>query len=153
MLDIGDKVPAFSGLNSENKEINLSDFQGKKIVIYFYPKDDTPSCTKEACSFRDNFNELTEKGIVVLGISLDDVKSHQKFQKKYDLPFNLISDSDKKIANLFDVYKEKSMYGKTFWGIVRTTFLVDENSNIVYIFKKPKSEIHAKEVLNKFSEL
>ncbi len=153
MLDIGDKVPAFSGLNSENEEINLSDFQGKKIVIYFYPKDDTPSCTKEACSFRDNFNELTEKGIVVLGISLDDVKSHQKFQKKYDLPFNLISDSDKKIANLFDVYKEKSMYGKTFWGIVRTTFLVDENSNIVYIFKKPKSEIHAKEVLNKFSEL
>ena len=153
MLDIGDKAPDFHGFNQNNQEIKLSNFQGKKAVLYFYPKDDTPGCTKQACSFRDNFSELTEKGIEVIGVSTDDIKSHVKFQKKYDLPFNLVADPDKEIVNTYEVYREKNMYGKVSMGTVRTTFLIDENGNIVHIFKKPKSEIHATEVLNKFDSL
>lgn len=153
MLDIGNKAPDFYGFNQNNQEIKLSDFEGKKVVLYFYPKDDTPGCTKQACSFRDNFSQLTEKGIEVIGISTDDVKSHDKFQKKYDLLFNLVADPDKEIVNTYGVYREKNMYGKVSMGTVRTTFLIDENGNIVHIFKKPKSEIHATEVLNKFDSL
>lgn len=153
MLSIGDKVPNFTGFDVENKEISLSNFIGKKVVIYFYPKDDTPGCTKEACSFRDNFTQITEKGIIVIGISTDDVISHQKFKKKYDLPFNLIADPDKKIVNMFEVFKEKNMYGKKILGTVRTTFLINEEGEIIHIFKKPKSEIHATEVLNKFNSM
>lgn len=153
MLDIGDKAPNFHGFNQNNQEITLSNFHGKKVVLYFYPKDDTPGCTKQACSFRDNFSELTEKGIEVIGISTDNIKSHDKFQKKYDLPFNLVADPEKEIVNLYGVYREKNMYGKVSMGTVRTTFLIDENGNIVHIFKKPKTEIHATEVLNKFDSL
>ena len=153
MLDIGDKAPDFHGFNQNNQEIKLSNFQGKKVVLYFYPKDDTPGCTKQACSFRDNFSELTEKGIEVIGVSTDNIKSHDKFQKKYDLPFNLVADPDKEIVNIYGVYREKNLYGKISMGTVRTTFLIDESGNIVHIFKKPKSEIHATEVLNKFDSL
>lgn len=153
MLDIGDKAPYFKGFNQNNQEIKLSDFQGKKLVLYFYPKDDTPRCTKEACSFRDNFSELTEKGIEIIGVSTDNITSHDKFQKKYNLPFNLVADPDKEIVNIYGVYKEKNLYGKLSMGTVRTTFLIDENNVIVHIFKRPKSEIHASEVLNKFDSL
>lgn len=153
MLNIGDKAPDFSSYNQDNNLINLSDFNGKKVVLYFYPKDDTPGCTKEACSFRDNFDELSEKGITVLGVSTDTVDSHKKFANKYSLNFNLLSDNDKKIVELYNVFKEKNMYGKKILGTVRTTFLIDENGNIVHIFKKPKSEIHATEVLEKFQSL
>lgn len=153
MLDIGDKAPYFKGFNQNNQEIKLSDFQGKKLVLYFYPKDDTPGCTKEACSFRDNFSELTEKGIEIIGVSTDNITSHDKFQKKYNLPFNLVADPDKEIVNIYGVYREKNLYGKLSMGTVRTTFLIDENNIIVHIFKRPKSEIHASEVLNKFDSL
>ncbi|MBC7474100.1 MAG: thioredoxin-dependent thiol peroxidase [Candidatus Sericytochromatia bacterium] len=150
MLEIGNKAPDFKGLDQNNKEIKLSDFIGKKVALYFYPKDDTPGCTKQACSFRDNFSSLTEKGISVIGVSPDNIESHNKFIKKYELPFTLISDPEKNISGIYDVYREKNMYGKISMGIVRTTFLIDEKGLIVHIFKKPKTEIHAEEVLNKF---
>jgi peroxiredoxin Q/BCP len=153
MINIGDTAPNFSGYNQNNKSLNLSDFKGKKIALYFYPKDDTPGCTKEACSFRDNFIELSEKNIIVIGVSLDSIDSHKKFETKYNLPFYLISDTEKEIVHLYDVYKEKNMYGKKILGIVRTTFLIDEQGKIIHIFKKPKSEIHATEVLEKFKSL
>lgn len=153
MSEIGDKAPDFSGVDQNDKTIKLSDFSGKKVVLYFYPKDDTPGCTKEACSFRDNFSELTEQGIVVIGVSPDNVKSHQKFAGKYNLPFTLVADPEKEIVNLYGVYREKNMYGKISMGVVRTTFLIDESGKIVHIFKKPKTEIHSQEVLNKFEEL
>ena len=150
MLEIGNKAPDFKGLDQNNKEIKLSDFVGKKVALYFYPKDDTPGCTKQACSFRDNFSSLTEKGISVIGVSPDNIESHNKFIKKYELPFTLISDPEKNISGIYHVYREKNMYGKISMGIVRTTFLIDEKGLIVHIFKKPKTEIHAEEVLNKF---
>lgn len=153
MLNIGDKAPSFTAKNQDNKTINLNDFKGKKVVLYFYPKDDTPGCTKEACSFRDNFEELSKLGIEVIGVSADSIESHKKFQNKYNLNFNLIADIDKEIINLYDVFKEKNMYGKKIMGIVRTTFLIDEKGTIIHIFKKPKSEIHATEVLDKFRAL
>lgn len=153
MLETGDKAPDFSIYNQEDKLISLNDFKGRKVVLYFYPKDDTPGCTKEACSFRDNFHELSEKNIIVLGVSTDSVESHKKFTNKYNLNFNLLSDSEKKIVELYGVYKEKNMYGRKILGTVRTTFLIDEEGKIVHIFKKPKSEIHATEVLEKFKTL
>ncbi|MFN8576004.1 MAG: thioredoxin-dependent thiol peroxidase [Candidatus Sericytochromatia bacterium] len=153
MLNIGDKAPSFTANNQDNKTIKLEDFNGKKVVLYFYPKDDTPGCTKEACSFRDNFDELSKLGIEVIGVSADNSESHKKFQNKYSLQFNLISDTEKKVINSYDVFKEKNMYGKKIMGIVRTTFLIDEKGTIVHIFKKPKSEIHATEVLDKFKTL
>ncbi len=150
MLEIGNKAPDFKGLDQNNEEIKLSDFIGKKVALYFYPKDDTPGCTKQACSFRDNFSSLNEKGISVIGVSPDNIASHEKFIKKYALPFTLLADPEKNIASIYDVYREKNMYGKISMGIVRTTFLIDEKGLIVHIFKKPKTEIHAEEVLNKF---
>lgn len=150
MLEIGDKAIDFKAKDQNGKEVNLSDFKGKKVVLYFYPKDNTPGCTKEACSFRDNFQELTDKGIVVLGVSPDSSESHKKFEQKYELPFTLIADPEKEVANLYNVYREKNMYGKITMGIVRTTFLINEEGNIVHIFKKPKTDIHATEVLAKF---
>src|SRR5690349_8962260 len=125
MPDIGDKAPDFTGRDQNDKEIKLSDFKGKKIALYFYPKDDTPGCTKEACSFRDNFSELNQAGITVLGVSPDKYTAHQKFIGKYNLPFTLIADPDKNVVALYDVFKEKNMYGKKIMGVVRTTFLID----------------------------
>lgn len=153
MLNIGDVAPDFSAFDQDDEKVNLNDFKGKKVVLYFYPKDDTPGCTKEACSFRDNFSELTEKGIVILGVSTDNTKSHKKFQNKYNLPFTLLADPEKELVALYDVFKEKNMYGKKILGTVRTTFLIDEEGKIIHIFKKPKSEIHATEVLEKFKSL
>lgn len=153
MLNIGDKAPDFTAKDQNDKPVKLSDFQGKKVVLYFYPRDNTPGCTKEACSFRDNFADLKKAGMVVLGVSPDSAASHQKFIGKYNLPFTLLTDPDKEVLNLYQAYGEKNMYGKITLGVIRTTFMIDEKGNIVHIFKKPKTEIHAEEVLNKFKEI
>lgn len=153
MLKEGDIAPDFKAVNQNGKEIRLSDFRGQKIVLYFYPKDETPGCIKEACSFRDSFQAYEEKGIKILGISTDDELSHQKFISKYNLPFDLIADKDKSIVNAYGVYGEKTLYGRKYFGTNRTTFLIDENGRIVKIFRKVKPEGHAEEVLKEFDRL
>ena len=150
MLEAGDKAPDFTAKNQDGTKIKLSDFKGKKIVLYFYPKDDTPGCTKQACSLRDDFPKLKKNNIEVLGVSIDDEKSHQKFIEKYDLPFTLIADTDKKVVNKYGVYGEKNMYGRKYMGTKRTTFLIDEDGKIKKIFKRVKVAEHADEVLEAF---
>lgn len=152
MLKAGDKAPDFSAKDQDGNKIKLSDFKGKKIVLYFYPKDDTPGCTKQACSLRDGYPKLKKNNIEVLGASIDDEKSHQKFIEKYDLPFTLIADTDKKVVNKYDVYGEKNMYGRKYMGTKRTTFLIDEEGKIVKIFKRVKVAEHADEVLEAFKD-
>ena len=147
MLEEGKNAPAFSLLNQDGNKISLKDFFGKKIVLYFYPKDDTSGCTKEACSFRDSFPKFKKSDAVILGVSPDSVKSHKKFAEKYDLNFDLLADEDKKVVQLYDVWKEKSMYGKKYMGVERTTFIIDENGKIKKIFSKVKVDGHEKEVL------
>ncbi|HMS39889.1 MAG TPA: thioredoxin-dependent thiol peroxidase [Pyrinomonadaceae bacterium] len=151
MLKEGDKAPDFTTKNQNGDEIKLSDFKGNRVVLYFYPKDDTPGCTKEACSLRDSFDVFEEKGIKILGVSNDDEKKHQKFISKYALPFDLLADTDKSLVNLYGVYGEKSMYGKKYMGINRKTFLIDENGKIAKIFDKVKVAEHAAEVLQIFN--
>jgi peroxiredoxin Q/BCP len=146
-LKINDKAPSFTLLSTEGKEISLDDFKGKKVVLYFYPKDDTPGCTKEACSFRDNLARVKKKGAVVFGISADAVKSHQKFTEKYDLNFPLLSDETKEILNAYGVWKKKSFMGKSYMGIERTTFIIDEQGMVVFIFPKVKVDGHVDEIL------
>ncbi|GAC1416929.1 MAG: thioredoxin-dependent thiol peroxidase [Flavisolibacter sp.] len=145
-LQAEEKAPPFSGLNQEGKSLSLSDFLGEKIVLYFYPEDDTPTCTIQACNLRDNYSLLKKKGFEVLGISPDPVTSHEKFRKKYKLPFPLISDPEHKIINLYGVWGEKNMYGRKYMGIHRTTFLIDAQGIIVKIFLKPKNKAHAQEI-------
>jgi len=147
-LKLGDKAPEFSLLGDDGKEHSLKDFKGKKVVLFFYPKDDTSGCTKEACSFRDNSSLIKKKGAVVLGISGDSVESHKKFVSKYDLNFVLLSNEDKSVLDAYGVWKEKSMYGRTFMGIERTTFIIDEHGKIAHIFPKVKVDGHTEEVLN-----
>lgn len=153
MLNIGDKAPDFLAKDQNGKDFKLSANFGKKIVLYFYPKDDTPGCTKEACSFRDNFEQLEKTGILVVGVSPDDNESHKSFIANYKLPFTLLSDTNKDVLTLYDAYGEKNMYGKISLGVLRKTFLINEEGTIVHIFKKPKTDIHAKEVLEKFKKL
>jgi peroxiredoxin Q/BCP len=152
MLKEGDKAPAFKSVNQDGKAVKLSDFKGQRLALYFYPKDDTPGCTKEACSFRDADAVYREKGITVLGVSIDDEKKHQKFISKYQLPFDLLADTDKSIVEAYGVWGEKSMYGKKYMGIFRKTFLIDENGKIVKIFEKVDVAKHADEVLAAFGE-
>lgn len=147
MLEEGKKAPIFSLLNQDGKKISLKDFTGKKIVLYFYPKDDTSGCTKEACSFRDALPKFKKSDAVILGVSPDSVQSHKKFAEKYDLTFDLLADEDKKVVQLYDVWKEKSMYGKKYMGVERTTFIIDEKGKIKKIFPKVKVDGHEKEVL------
>ena len=130
MLDIGSKAPDFKAETDSGETISLKDLRGKKVVLYFYPKDDTTGCTKEACDFRDNFARLKRAGAVVLGVSPDPVKKHVKFKEKYDLPFTLVSDPDKTICVLYDVWKEKSMYGRKYMGVERSTFVIDRKSHV-----------------------
>jgi peroxiredoxin Q/BCP len=152
MLKEGDKAPDFTAKNQDGETVKLKDLQGKRVVLYFYPKDDTPGCTKEACSFRDADDIFAEKGIKVLGVSIDDEKSHQKFISKYQLPFDLLADTDKEIVEKYGVWGEKSMYGRKYMGTHRKTFLIDEQGKIVKIFDKVKVAEHADEVLKAFGE-
>ncbi len=146
-LEIGNKSPAFKGKDQHGKEIKLADFAGKKLVLYFYPKDDTPGCTKEACSLRDNYDLLLKQGFAVVGISADDEKSHLKFIQKYSLPFPLIADTDKAIHEQFGTWVEKSMYGRKYMGTARTTFVIDEKGMIEDIISKVKTDTHAEQIL------
>lgn len=135
-LKEGDKAPAFSVKDQDGKPVNLAQFMGKKVVLYFYPKDSTPGCTTEACDFRDNYQGLQAKGIEVLGVSIDDEKSHQKFIAKHNLPFTLLADTEKEIVEAYGVWGEKNMYGKKYMGTNRTTFVINEEGNIAHIIKK-----------------
>lgn len=147
MLEEGMKAPAFSLFNQDGNKVSLKDISGKKIVLYFYPKDDTSGCTKEACSFRDAFPKFKKSDAIILGVSPDSVKSHKKFAEKYDLNFDLLADEDKKVVQLYNVWKEKSLYGKKYMGVERTTFIIDEKGKIKKIFSKVKVDGHEKEVL------
>ncbi len=146
-LKEGQKAPDFTAKDQDGNTVSLSQFLGKKVVLYFYPKDDTPGCTAEACDFRDNYQGLTSKGIVVLGVSVDDEKSHQKFVTKHSLPFTLLADTDKKIVEAYGVWGEKNMYGKKYMGTNRTTFLIDETGSILHIIKKVDTKNSTAQVL------
>jgi len=145
-LAVGDKAPEFSA-ETDAGAISLRDLRGKKVVLYFYPKDNTSGCTREACDFRDSHAKLVKKGVVVLGVSPDSVKSHVGFKAKHELPFALVSDPDKTIANAYGVFKEKNMYGKKVMGIVRTTFVIDEKGKLAAIYDKVKVDGHVAAVL------
>src|SRR5499427_4425171 len=132
-MKVGDKAPDFTVTDDSGKKVKLSDFKGKKVVLYFYPKDDTPGCTTEACNFRDGLDEIKERGAVVLGVSADSVDSHKKFKKKFELNFPLLSDPEKKMIESYGVWKEKSMYGKKYMGIERTTFVIDPEGKISHV--------------------
>jgi len=152
MLKEGDKAPDFTTKDQDGKRVKLSDHKGERVVLYFYPKDDTPGCTKEACSFRDADTTYRKKGIKVFGVSTDDEKSHQKFISKFQLPFDLLADTDKSIVEKYGVWGEKSMYGKKYMGTMRKTFLIDEKGKIAKIFDKVDVAKHADEVLEAFGE-
>lgn len=146
-IAIGDPAPDFTSIDQHGQPVKLSDYRGKKVVIYFYPKDDTPGCTAQACSLRDNHDALRTAGYEVLGVSIDDQKSHQKFATKYDLPFTLVADTDKAIVDAYGVWQEKSMYGRSYMGTVRTTFVIDENGIITEIIGKVDTKKHAEQIL------
>ena len=147
-LKAGDKAPDFTAKDQNGKEISLADFKGKNVILYFYPKDDTPGCTAEACSFRDNYQSMLSQGFEVIGVSTDDQKSHKKFEKKFNLPFTLIADNDKKIVEEYGVWVEKSMYGKTYMGTARTTFLINSLGTIQNIISKVDNQNATQQVLD-----
>ncbi len=151
-LKEGDKAPDFAVSDQEGNIVRAKDLRGRKVVLYFYPKDDTPGCTKEACSFRDSWAKFKRRGIEVFGVSLDSEKSHQKFINKFSLPFRLLADTDKKLSESFGTYGEKKFMGRTYMGNNRVTFLIDEKGKIKKIFEKVKPEDHAEEVLAAFAE-
>ncbi len=142
----GKKAPSFSAKDQDGATIKLSDFKGKKLALYFYPKDDTSTCTVQACNLRDGFKMLAKKGIEIIGVSPDDEKSHTKFITKHKLPFRIIADTDKKLVEKFGVWGEKQLYGNKYMGVFRTTFLIDEKGIIVKIIAKPKVKEHSKEI-------
>ena len=146
-LVVGAKAPVFSAPDQSGKTVSLADFKGKKVVLYFYPKDDTPGCTTEACSFRDEHSAFLKKGAVVLGVSPDSAKSHTKFIEKFSLPFPLLADEDKTIANAYGVWVEKSMYGKKYMGVERSTFVIGPDGKLLAIYRKVKPAEHTAEVL------
>jgi peroxiredoxin Q/BCP len=147
LLSVGDKAPAFSTTDQDGRPVKLSDYKGRKVVLYFYPKDDTPGCTKEACNFRDAWPKLRRKKVEILGVSVDDEKSHRKFADKYSLPFTLLADTDKKIVNDYGVWGEKSLYGRKYMGTNRVTYLIDENGKIAAVWPKVKVDDHVDEVI------
>lgn len=146
-VTIGKKAPDFKGADQNGNSISLKDFKGKKLVLYFYPKDDTPGCTAQACNLRDNYSELIAQGFAVVGVSVDSVKKHKKFEEKYELPFSLIADEDHSIVEAYGVWGEKKFMGKTYMGTTRTTFLIDETGKIKGIIEKPDTKNHAAEVM------
>ena len=152
MLKEGSVAPAFTTTDAEGNTVKLKDLRGEKVVLYFYPKDDTPGCTKEACSFRDSQAKLKKNGIKVLGVSLDTGASHKKFAAKYDLPFTLLSDTDRAVSEAYGTYGEKKFMGRTYMGLHRMTFLIDEKGRLKKIFNKVKPEAHAEEVIKAFKE-
>lgn len=146
-LKIGDKAPLFEAKIQDGTTISLADYNGKKVVLYFYPKDNTPGCTAQSCNLRDNYEKLQKEGYVVLGISSDSEKSHVKFIEKFDLPFDLIADPDKKVHDLYGTWGEKQMYGRKYMGTFRTTFVIDENGIISDIIGKVKTKEHTAQIL------
>lgn len=146
-LKIGNKAPDFESINQNGDKVKLSDFIGKKVVLYFYPRDNTPGCTAQACNLKDNYNTLQQNGYTILGISKDSPKSHQKFINRYDLPFDLIADEDQNIHMKYGTWIEKSMYGKNYMGTARWTFLIDEQGNIENIIQKVKTKEHTSQIL------
>ena len=149
-LTIGSKIPSIKSSNQNGKEINLSQFIGKKLVVYFYPKDDTPGCTAQACSLRDSFEILVEKEIVILGVSADSAQAHTKFIEKYKLPFSLLADTEKEIIKAFGVWGSKKFMGRTYDGIHRTSFLFNEDSTLIAVLDKPNTKDHANEILQTY---
>ncbi|MGF7079925.1 thioredoxin-dependent thiol peroxidase [Mucilaginibacter sp. UYCu711] len=147
-LKAGDKAPDFTAKDQNGKTVSLADFKGKTVILYFYPKDDTPGCTAEACDFRDNYQSLVGKGFEVIGVSTDDEKSHKKFETKYNLPFPLIADTDHSIVDAYNVWGEKSMYGKKFMGTIRTTFIIDGNGIIKQVIDKVDTKAASQQVLD-----
>jgi peroxiredoxin Q/BCP len=151
-MEINDKAPDFTSLDQDGNKISLKDYKGRWVVLYFYPRADTPGCTVEACGFRDSFKRVERAGAVVLGVSPDTPAAQKKFVDKYDLPFTLVADADKKICNAYSVIQEKNMYGKKVMGVARTTFIIGPDGKIRHIFKKVKPEGHVEEVLNWLKE-
>jgi peroxiredoxin Q/BCP len=147
-LNIGDKAPEFTLVSDQNEHVALKNFRGKKIVLYFYPKDNTPGCTKEACNFRDGITKFNKKNTIIIGISKDNPEKHQNFKKKYHLPFLLLSDTEGKVCEAYGIFGKKILFGRSFLGIVRSTFLIDEQGIICHIWRKVKVNGHAEQVLN-----
>jgi len=150
-LKEGLKAPWFEGIDQTGKEVRLSDYAGKKVILYFYPKDNTPGCTAEACNLRDNYDSLLKKGFAVIGVSPDDGKSHKSFAAKFSLPFPLIADTSKKILNDYGVWGEKKMYGKSYFGVIRTTFVIDEKGIIEKIITKVDTAGHTEQIYNMYN--
>jgi peroxiredoxin Q/BCP len=149
---VGDKAPSFRTTDQNGDAVSLADFKGRKIVLYFYPKDDTPGCTKEACSFRDAWAQFRRRKVAVLGVSVDDEKSHKKFADKFSLPFTLLADPEKTIVRDYGVWGKKSMYGRKYMGTLRVTYLIDEKGKIAAVWPKVKPEGHAEEILEKIRD-
>lgn len=152
-LKEGDKAPAFTGKDQDDKKISLSDYKGRKLVLYFYPEDDTPTCTIQACNLRDNYALLKQNGFVIVGISPDEAAKHKKFEIKYSLPFTLVADPSHKIIDKYGVWGEKQLYGRKYMGLHRTTFVIDEKGVIRKIFLRPKNKQHAEEIIKAWNEL
>jgi len=150
-IEKGNKAPAFKGVDQDGNKIALSDFKGKKLALYFYPQDATPTCTVQACNLRDNFTSLQKEGITIIGVSPDDAASHKKFEAKQQLPFRLIADTAHSIIDAYGVWGEKQLYGRKYMGLHRTTFLIDEKGKIKHIITKPKSKDHAAEIIAAFN--
>ena len=146
-LKKGDKAPSFEGVNQNGEKIGLIDFKGKKLILYFYPKDNTPGCTAESCDLNENYEMWLEKGCDVVGVSPDSEKSHLKFIDKFGLKFNLIADTEKEILQAYDAWGEKNMYGKKYMGVIRTTFIIDENGIIEEVFEKVKTKEHTNQII------
>jgi thioredoxin-dependent peroxiredoxin len=153
ILKEGDKAPLFTGLDQDGKKVALSDFKGSPLILFFYPEDDTPTCTIQACNLRDHYSLLKKEGLAVLGISPDNEKSHKKFEKKFNLPFTLIADPDHKIIDKYGVWGEKQLYGRHYMGLHRTSFIIDERGIIRRIFLRPKNKAHAEEIVAAWKEI
>jgi peroxiredoxin Q/BCP len=147
LLAVGTQAPEFTATDQNGKKRALRDFRGKKVIVYFYPKDNTPGCTKEACAFRDNFAKFRQLNVEILGVSIDGEKSHQSFVQKYDLPYTLLADTDKRLVEAYGVWGEKRLYGKTYMGTNRVTYLIDETGKIAAVFPQVKPDTHAEELL------
>lgn len=144
---VGDMAPSIDGVNQNGEKVSLANYKGKKLVLYFYPKDDTPGCTAEACNLRDNYDQLLKEGYAILGVSPDTEAKHQKFIAKYDLPFDLLADTEKTVCSNYGVWAEKSMYGRKYMGVVRTTFIIDEEGKIEEVISKVKTKDHTAQIL------